>query len=241
MFFITALHADDPLGRFELSSLPYVDLVELLVAGFENPDAIRHSTWGPQGPTPWDGLSTDASGSHLYDIMWPWKSLQGSLCLKYIPATTKRIDISMNALSGTIDLTHFPKSMNEANLSSNNFVGSADLTNLPEGLVILNLMGNALDGTLCLTALPHSLRILYLSENSFTGPVSLARLPADMHFLNLEKNSLSGSVDFLPLWKEKREVCINLSSNTDLFGDIYRELTQTIIVEGTKISIIEHA
>ena len=172
----------------------------------------------------WKGVHCNGDFEVKY-VLWPDFNLHGTPCWKYLPSTTRTVDLSnvmvhdtMNILEGSVplyelphameilvlrknkfsnelDLSHMPRTMLTLDVLSNCLEGSAELEQLPGTMSFLNLSRNQMSGSLQIDLLPSSMKELYVSHNLFSGNVVLTSLPSRLTVLCLEANRLHGSID----------------------------------------------
>ena len=191
------------LGGFNHDDIPQNDLMELLVADFDDKTCFQSDGAFLQ-LSAWPGVVMDTEGS-VEKIMWrggiyAFFNGDGSIDFRWIPSTVTKFGISNNTLSGTLDAAVLPRGLRYLGITHNQICGTVDLYTVPRTMVGLYIGSNRLHGSLHLEDLPPPLEAFDASRNKFEGTLAFQGLPPSIRNIRLRFNTFCGSVDlrFLP-------------------------------------------
>ena len=139
----------------------------------------------------------------------------GTLELRWLPLTLKKVDMTLNHFHGTYASHLLPPALTVVHLGRNKLVGSIDLSTLPLGVRSLDLAQNCLSGTVDFSKIPLSLQQLTFFGNKLSGTVDLRAVKGTL-------GRSSGAIT-CSLWsgEEVRKDCLFLSVQHNPFvGDI---------------------
>ena len=171
--------SDVPLGRFDLSSLPQQQMVELFFTP-GNADQARADLGGDaddactwQGIVCTDGVVTVIDW-HLYDIELP-----GSIDFQMLPRGLIDLSISGEEQVGEIDLTNLPSKVESFIVQYCKFTGSLDFGHLPRSFKELLVKNNRVTGIGDIVDLPPGMTYFEVNEpNIAPRKIRIGGLPA---------------------------------------------------------------
>ncbi|KNH04683.1 hypothetical protein XU18_4121 [Perkinsela sp. CCAP 1560/4] len=89
---------DPSLGRVDKESLPQQALMEMVIDGVKNKEAICGDVDEPKDIKEWKGVGIE--GGKVVEIEWEEFRLRGSLDLQWLPSSVRKFLVRWNNLTG---------------------------------------------------------------------------------------------------------------------------------------------
>ena len=127
LFFDTV---DSSLGRLDYTSLSQQALMEMVIEGITQKEAICGDPDEPKDIEEWKGVLME--DGEVVEIEWRGTYLEnqsrltGPLCLEWLPSSVRKFVVRWNQLTGTLDLTSLPTSMKWLDIGHNACTGEPD-------------------------------------------------------------------------------------------------------------------